>query len=463
VTVGSVHERAFAVWFKDMRLWSVGSFHQMRWHWPAEYIKPLSSALTRKQIEVNRREHSFDSLSLVTLHFDGSMEKRNLHGKSNFKGGLRFAEAGDVIYSKIDVRNGAIGVVPPEMPRVAVSTEYPVYDVNPSKALPEYVQLVFRTSYFRRAINSMISGASGRKRVQPEQIEALDAPLPPLPVQRVIVERWQQAQQQIAAAGQRSERFKADIDARFLKDLGLKPPVVTLAPKALAVWWEDLFQWSGRATIRHIQVKDLQHGKYPLVAGRDCLREVRHGCGHPPSPKPTGLDILKISAATRGEFCPSERKSFWDKPRYREEFDLRKGDVLMCRTNGTLAYVGMSALIEEDQANLIFPDKLIRVRVQDNIEPAYLWRVLQLPPLRAQIEAAARTAVGNYAIGTPDIWNLQIPLPPLPVQRVIMERITAARAAIAREQENVARLASEAESEVEAMILGTRPVPATGD
>jgi type I restriction enzyme S subunit len=172
------------------------------------------------------------------------------------------------------------------------------------------------------------------------------------------------------------------------------------------------------------------------------------------------LDILKISAATRGEFFPSERKHFWDKPRFREEFDLRKGDVLMCRTNGTLAYVGMSALVEEDQENLIFPDKLIRVRAQDNIEPAYLWRVLQLPPLRAQIEAAARTAVGNYAIGTPDIWSLQIPQPPLAVQRAIVRRIAEARASIAREQETAARLARESEAEVEAMILGTGSVSA---
>ncbi|MCX7006381.1 MAG: hypothetical protein NTY53_03885, partial [Kiritimatiellaeota bacterium] len=130
------------------------------------------------------------------------------------------------------------------MPRVAVSSEYPVYAVDPSKALPEYVQLVFRTSYFRRTINSMISGASGRKRVQPEQIEGLEAPLPPLPVQRAIVARWQKAQQEIAAAHQRSERIKADIDARFLQDLGLKPTAQIQVPKAFVVEWKDLFRWS---------------------------------------------------------------------------------------------------------------------------------------------------------------------------------------------------------------------------
>ena len=80
----------------------------------------------------------------------------------------------------------------------------------------------------------------------------------------------------------------------------------------------------------------------------------------------------------------------------------------MCRTNGTLGYVGMSAYVEEDMENLIFPDKVIRVR--EDIT-AYLWRILQLPHLRIQIEAAARTAVGNYAIGSDDIWSLHTSRP----------------------------------------------------
>ena len=44
---------------------------------------------------------------LVTIHFDGSVEPRESGSVEEFKGKLYLAEAGDVIYSKIDVRNGA--------------------------------------------------------------------------------------------------------------------------------------------------------------------------------------------------------------------------------------------------------------------------------------------------------------------------------------------------------------------
>ena len=440
-----------------MERWSVGSFNQIDWQWPREVIKPLSTVLRRRFEVVNRKDHDFASLQLATLHFDGELEPRELRGKVEFKGKLFFAHAGDVTYSKIDVRNGAIGIVPDTMPRVAVSAEYPVYQVDAKLALPDYIKLVFRTRAFRDRINAMISGASGRKRVQPDMLEKLEAPLPPLTEQRAIVERWRSAQAQIAAASVRVEKLKTASAARLLTDLGLTPATIGEMPKSFAVRWADLATWSGSTAFKRLTVGDVHAGKFPVAHGHGFLTDVCHGCSAPPSPVPTALEILKISAVTRGEFMPTEKKFAADNPRVREQFDLRKGDVLLCRTNGTLAYVGMSALVTADQQNLIFPDKVIRVRVKPElIRPDYLWLVLQTPFLRAKIEAAARTAVGNYAIGGKDIWNFEVPLPSLEVQRKLVERVTAARLEIARERAAAAALRQTIAAEVESLILGTQ-------
>lgn len=157
--------RAFGIPFKDLDLWSVTSFRKLVWNWSPNVIKPLTTALERRQEEVNKRETSFDSAPPVTLRFDGSVEKRELGGKTSFKGKLFLAHAGNVIYSKIDVRNGAIGIVPDSLSRVSVTSEFPVYYVREEVATSEYIQLLFKTENFRKRINGMISGASGRKRV----------------------------------------------------------------------------------------------------------------------------------------------------------------------------------------------------------------------------------------------------------------------------------------------------------
>lgn len=117
----------------------------------------------------------------------------------------------------------------------------------------------------------------------------------------------------------------------------------------------------------------------------------------------------------------------------------------------------MSALVEMDEPNLIFPDKLIRLRTKECLFPGFLWLILQTPPLRNQIEAAARTAVGNYAIGGRDLWNFDFPLPPLATQRQLVSKITAARKEIAGKRA-AAELTARTAREMEEMILGHRAV-----
>ncbi len=179
--------KAFAVWFKDLQQWSAGGFIRTEWCWPPEIIKPLRLALKRKVKELNKSQQAREEIQLATLHFDGTIEPRVIRGLKGLKGKLFVAEAGDVIYSKIDVRNGAIGIVPEEMAQIAVSSEFPVYEVLPDMADPHYIQLLFQTQRFRQIINSMISGTSGRKRAQPAQLEDVKVPLPPLEAQQAIV------------------------------------------------------------------------------------------------------------------------------------------------------------------------------------------------------------------------------------------------------------------------------------
>jgi restriction endonuclease S subunit len=120
----------------------------------------------------------------------------------------------------------------------------------------------------------------------------------------------------------------------------------------------------------------------------------------------------------------------------------------------------MSALVEENLEDYIFPDKVIRVRPRlDEIEPEYLWLVLQLPHIRIQIEAAARTAVGNYAIGGSDVWNFKIPLPPLDIQRGLVETVRKRRAKVRRLRAEATKREEAARERLEAIILGTEPPP----
>ena len=192
--------RAFAVGFQSLATWSVAAQFAVNWNWPDEIIQPLSRILER------RSEAALDTLSpetrvtLLTIRFAGSIEPRVPVQIKDIKGKLFRVHSGDVVFSKIDVRNGAIGLAPDDIESMCVTSEFPVYSVKTDKAIPGYVKLLFRTMAFKKLLDSMVSGASGRKRIQPSQLEVVTVPIPPLPVQQKIVAYWEAARQEHVAA-----------------------------------------------------------------------------------------------------------------------------------------------------------------------------------------------------------------------------------------------------------------------
>lgn len=195
-----VRPRAFGVSYRDLQTWSVAAQFAVNWNWSDEVVKPLASVLSRRAEAALVTLTPESTATLLTIRFDGSIEPREPLQIKDVKGKLFRVYPGDVIFSKIDVRNGAIGLAPGDVDAMCATSEFPIYSVNTKKAHPEYVKLLFRTAAFKKLLNSMISGASGRKRIQPTQLEGVKVPIPPLPIQRKIVAHWKAAQQERASA-----------------------------------------------------------------------------------------------------------------------------------------------------------------------------------------------------------------------------------------------------------------------
>lgn len=453
--------KVFGVWFKDLQSWSVNSFFKVGWQWLKEFIQPLHTALQRKQVEINRKESPLETLQLITLHFDGSIELRNLKGKSEFKGKLFSASPGDVIYSKIDVRNGAIGIIPNDMPLAAVSSEFPVYAVLPDVALPDYIQLVFRSQQFLQLINSMISGTSGRKRVQPEQLEQIEIPLPPIAIQQAIVNHWQIAQAEIKAAYDKVEKLKASIDDHFFQDLSLKPPTPTEYPKAFAVWWEDFLRWSVSYNQAAQSGEDITQGHYPVVELGSVLEIVQYGTSEKADNNTEGVAILRINNIKERKLDTADLKYIKLPEKTCKGLLVHDGDILIIRTSGSRGLVGTCAVFH-GEGDYVFASYLIRLRTdQKKANPDYISWFINSSLGRQQIDAVSRQIMQNN-INSEEIQSLQIPLPPLKMQQGIMKRVEEGLQGISRERAAAERKRQVIEAEIEALILGTKQIKVAG-
>jgi type I restriction enzyme, S subunit len=103
------------------------------------------------------------------------------------------AYPGDLVFSKIDARNGAIGLIPDEIPKAVVTSEYPVFIPKPDKLRPVYLRHLLQAAHFRTDLQSKASGTSGRKRVTPEGFLSLSVPVPSLPEQDELIARYSTA------------------------------------------------------------------------------------------------------------------------------------------------------------------------------------------------------------------------------------------------------------------------------
>lgn len=99
------------------------------------------------------------------------------------------ARAGQLILSRIDARNGALGIVPSDLDGAIVTNDFPVFAVNSTRLLPAYLGWMCRTGPFVQQCQRASEGTTNRVRLQEIKFRALEIQLPPLEEQRRIVAR----------------------------------------------------------------------------------------------------------------------------------------------------------------------------------------------------------------------------------------------------------------------------------
>ena len=138
--------------------------------------------------------------------------------------------------------------------------------------------------------------------------------------------------------------------------------------------------------------------------------------------------VVKAGCCNGGAFDPDENKTLPSDRNPPENLEIRAGDLLMSRANGSEELIGSVALIPlETRRKLILSDKTYRLRYEVGVLPEFLAHTLQSPSTRFQILAAISGASGLAKnIAQSDVKNFLLPIPPLAEQRSIANYLDAA-------------------------------------
>lgn len=142
----------------------------------------------------------------------GCFEKPPIDGNLTSASTLYRVRAGQFIYSRLFAFEGAYAVVPDGFDGAFVSNEFPCFEVRRDRALPGFLRWMFsRPTVWAVLAEGSKGMGDRRKRIHPEQILAYRVPLPPVDVQRRIVERLDAVESSVARRLRAAEAVGADL------------------------------------------------------------------------------------------------------------------------------------------------------------------------------------------------------------------------------------------------------------
>lgn len=447
--------KAFAIWFKNLIRWDPSSFHEIRWHWPKEVMTPIGNVLKIRKEKVDRTRFNFADLQPVTIHFDGSIDRREVESSRKYTMDLYFARPGDIVVAKIDLKNGAVTIVPDDWNNIVVTSHFAVYAPDLKKLLPEYFHRIIQTSFFKAHLWRNKVGAEGRKEVKLDYFESLEIPVPNLSIQQAIVERWQNAQEEIESKKDRITYIQKSFEENLLKKIGLHLPPITQRKGAFTLDWKDFERWD----TFFYREDFIQLEKQLLSMKHASLGEVLNFTSRSwkPADFPDGIfEYIEISSVSKDKGIIDSRTVEINSAPSRATTLLKEGNIII---SATRPYLGAFAIVLSKYNNCVCSSGFAladKIKIPE-IDKNFLLFYLKSPAGLRQMER--RMTGGLYpAIIQDELEKIIVPLPPFEIQKEIIKDMKEGQLEIAREREVAERKYLGIKAEIEALILGTKNI-----
>jgi len=436
--------KAFAVLFSALYRWDPSSFYQITWHWPESVLRPIGSFLIPRKEKVDPKRFAFVDLQPFTIHLDGSVDRREVDAGREYSMDLFFARPGDIVVAKIDLKNGAVGIVP-NWKNVVVTNHFAVYEPNLDIIVPEYFHLVIQTDFLKAHLWRNKVGAEGRKEVKLDFFEGQEIPVPNKDIQQAIVDHWQGAQHEVDAARNRLSEPVRTLHNRLTEIYRSECTRDIIHSRFFVLDFKELAAWdvkSGRAASFRIACPSFRPMSDFIEEETELVR--------PASEPDRDWPVYGVSNK-EGVFLNSHQKGTTFNAPYKR---IRKDWFFH---NPTRCNVGSLGIVPDVSEHAITSPEYqvwrLKQDVLDPLIPGYVACLIQTPFFLDLVQFNRVGAV-KQRMYTENLMQVRIPYLPIPEQ----QRYADARQRALTELDAAKRRLDAAREEVEAMILGTEKV-----
>jgi type I restriction enzyme S subunit len=180
--------------YKDIPNWSVQYADEEDLGFTKKYPMARIGAFLVKSKDIIEVEDDVEYKQVtIKINNGGVVPRNNGEAILGSKIGTKrqhVVHAGHFIMSKIDARNGAYGIVPEELDGAIVTNDFPVFDVDTEKIIPQFLVLVSTTEKFVEFARKCSSGTTNRKRIDIGAFLNQQIPLPSIEEQKLILDDY---------------------------------------------------------------------------------------------------------------------------------------------------------------------------------------------------------------------------------------------------------------------------------
>ena len=168
----------------------------MQSKWPTVKLEEVLS-LSRESVEIDPLK-TYKQIT-VRLHHKGVVLREEKIGQ-RIKSKQYLAKEGQFIISRIDARNGAMGLVTQELDGAIVTNDFLLYVIDGKNLFPKYFDFLTSTKSFVWECIKASKGTTNRVRLKPEKFLEIEIYLPSLVEQKRIVARIESMMARIEVA-----------------------------------------------------------------------------------------------------------------------------------------------------------------------------------------------------------------------------------------------------------------------
>lgn len=385
-------------------------------------LKKIGDALTRcKAKMVVENGKKYKRITIKT-NCGGVIVRDEVLGDEIKTKSQYYIKAGQLAVSKIDARNGAFGIVPPEADGAIITGNFWVYDVNSKIANIDYLILLLSSSIFMQAWLECSNGGGNRLYLQEEKFLNYKVPMPSVVIQNDLLKKYIAGITLAKKCEEDANDLEKRINQYWLKSLGVRVDNNHESNnKLIHVFnFKTLSRWDVWAQSIKYSSSKYQFSKFSSVV----IGKPLYGANQKTIKIKSDVRYIRITDIHEDGSLGDEVVSA---KTVEEKYLLEDNDFLIARSGNT---VGKTFLYKEAIGKCIFAGYLIRYKLNcKKVIPEYLLYYTKSSLFKSWIQNNQRI-FGQPNINGQEYLNADIIIPDIAKQQEIVKYISKIRVEI---------------------------------